>query len=136
MASMISIIPILISASAFLAVLLLFVGLYQYVRQNARARELIEKVRKTGENRNTFNGEKSSSETKDAARKPILNFLCLLGKRLIPKQVADYTQMRTRFLMAGLRSANAPALFLGKQIFVRIFSARLFLSWNHFFKTY
>ena len=111
MASTISNIPILISASAFLAVFLLFVGLYQYFRQNARARELIEKVRETGENRNAFNREKLSSETKDAARKPILNFLSLLGKRLIPEQSADYAQMRPRFLMAGLRKANAPVLF-------------------------
>jgi tight adherence protein C len=115
MASTISNIPILISASAFLAVLLLFVGLYQYIRQNARARELIEKVRETGENRNAFNRKKLSSETKDAARKPILNFLILLGKRLIPEQSMDYTQMRTRFLMAGLRSANAPTLFWGSK---------------------
>ena len=115
MASTISNIPILISASAFLAMSLLFAGLYQYIRQNARARELTEKVRKTGENRNTFNKEKSSSETRDAAQKPILNFLILLGKRLIPKQVADYAQMRTRFLMAGLRSANVPALFWGSK---------------------
>ncbi len=115
MASTISNIPILISASAFLAVFLLFVGLYQYFRQNARARELIEKVRETGKNRNAFNREKLSSETKDAARKPILNFLSLLGKRLIPEQSADYTQIRPRFLMAGLRKANAPALFWGSK---------------------
>lgn len=115
MASTISNIPILISASAFLAVLLLFVGLYQYVRQNARARKLIEKVRETGENRNAFNREKLSSETKDAASKPILNFLSLLGKRLIPEQSADYAQMRPRFLMAGLRKTNAPALFWGSK---------------------
>jgi len=115
MASTISNIPILISASAFLAVSLLFAGLYQYIRQNAKARELTEKVRKTGENRNASNREKSSSETRDAAQKPILNFLILLGKRLIPKQVANYAQMRTRFLMAGLRGANVPALFWGSK---------------------
>ncbi len=115
MASTISNIPILISVSAFLAMFLLFVGLYQYIRQNAGARDLTEKVRKTGENRNVSNREKLSSETKDADRNPILNFLSLLGKRLIPKQIADYAQMRTRFLMAGLRKANAPAVFWGSK---------------------
>ena len=115
MASIISNIPILISVSAFLAMLLLFVGLYQYIRQNARARELTEKVRKTGENRNISNKEKLSAESRDAVKNPILNFLILLGKRLIPKQVADYAQMRTRFLMAGLRKANAPAVFWGSK---------------------
>jgi tight adherence protein C len=111
----ISNIPILISVSAFLAMLLLFAGLYQYIRQNAGTRELTEKVRKTGKNRNVSNREKLSSEIKDADRNPILNFLSLLGKRLIPEQLADYTQMRTRFLRAGLRKANAPALFWGSK---------------------
>ena len=115
MVSTISNIPILISASAFLAMFLLFAGLYQYIRQNAGARDLTEKVRKSGENRKISNKEKLSSETEDAVKNPILNFLSLLGKRLIPKQVADYTQMRTRFLMAGLRKANAPALFWGSK---------------------
>ena len=112
----ISNIPILlISASAFLALFLLFVGLYQYIRNNARARELIEKLRESGKNRNVSNREKLSSKTKDADRNPILNFLSLLGKRLIPKQIADYTQMRTRFLRAGLRRPNVPALFWGSK---------------------
>ena len=115
MASTISNIPILISAAAFLALFMLFVGLYQYIRQNARAHELTKKVRKTGENRNASSREKLSSETEDAARNPILNFLSLLGKRLIPEQSMDYTQTKTRFLMAGLRKANAPALFWGSK---------------------
>ncbi|MCK5507174.1 MAG: type II secretion system F family protein [Desulfobacterales bacterium] len=115
MVSTISNIPILISAAAFLAVLLLLVGLYQYIRQNAGERELIEKVRETGKNRKTFNKEKLSSETEDADRNPILNLLSLLGKRLIPEQSGDYSQMKTRFLMAGLRKANVPALFWGSK---------------------
>jgi len=115
MVSTISNIPILIFVSAFLAMLLLFAGLYQYIRQNAGARELTEKVRKTGKNRNASSREKLSSETRDADRNPILNFLSLLCKRFIPKQLADYTQMRTRFLMAGLRKANAPGLFWGSK---------------------
>jgi len=115
MAPAISNIPILISASAFLAMLLIFAGLYQYIRKNARERELIEKVWETGENRNVSNREKLSLETEDAVRNPILNFLSLLGKRLMPEQVADYTQMRNRLLMAGLRKANTPALFWGSK---------------------
>jgi len=117
----ISNIPILISASAFLAMLLLFVGLDQYIRQNAKARELIEKLRESGKNRNVSNREKSSSEIKDTAQNPILNFLSLLGKRLIPEQSADYTQMRTRFLMAGLRRSNVPALFWGSKFLFAFF---------------
>ncbi len=49
MTPVISNIQILISAAAFLAVFLLFLGIYQYIRQNARDRELIERVRNSNE---------------------------------------------------------------------------------------
>ena len=115
MAPAISNVPILISASAFLTILLIFMGIYQYIRQNARGRELIEKVRKSGENRDMPHKENSSTETKGAAKKPFLNFLSSLGRRFVPKESTDYGQMRTRFLRAGLRRANTPALFWGSK---------------------
>jgi len=115
MAPAISNIPILISASAFLAVFLIFVGIYQYIRQNARGRELIEKVRESGENRNATNQKNPSSETGNAAPKPFLSFLSSLGRRFVPEESTDYGQMRTRFLRAGLRRANTPALFWGSK---------------------
>ena len=115
MAPAISNVPILISASAFLIILLIFMGIYQYIRQNARGRELIEKVRKSGENRDMPHKENSSSETGGAAKKPFLNFLSSLGRRFVPKESTDYGQMRTRFLRAGLRRINTPALFWGSK---------------------
>jgi tight adherence protein C len=115
MAPAISNIPILISASAFLAVFLIFVGVYQYIRQNARGRELIAKVRESGENRDMPDKEKTSSKTGEAAKKPFLNFLSSLGRRFVPEESTDYGQMRTRFLRAGLGRANVPALFWGSK---------------------
>jgi tight adherence protein C len=113
MASTISNIPLLISASVFLVLFLFVVAIYQYIRQNARERELIAKVRETGEDRIIFNEENLSSETEDAVKNPILNFLRFLGKGSVFEQSAVYTQTRTKLLRAGLRKANTPALFWG-----------------------
>jgi tight adherence protein C len=113
MASTISNIPLLISASVFLVLFLFVVAIYQYIRQNARERELIAKVRETGEDRIIFNEENLSSETEDAVKNPILNFLRFLGKGSVFEQSANYTQTRTKLLRAGLRKANTPALFWG-----------------------
>ena len=115
MAPSISNIPILISASAFLAIFLLFAGIYQYIRQNAKGRQLIEKVRESGEDRDRPDKVNSSSETKDATKKPFLIFLNSLGRRFVPEKSADYTQTRIRLLRAGLRRENAPALFWGSK---------------------
>ena len=100
-------IPVLVSIAAFLAMVLLFAGLFQYFRQNAKSRELSEKVRACGDNRYALNKEKSSFKT------PISNFLSLLGKHLVPEDSADYTRTRSKFLMAGLRKANVVAIFWG-----------------------
>ncbi|MCJ7617382.1 MAG: type II secretion system F family protein [Desulfobacterales bacterium] len=107
---------LIISATAFLAVFLLFLGIYQYIRQNAGARELIEKVRNSSENRNAqLNTKNLSLETMGKAKKLISNFLNILGKRFVTEKSTDYSQMSNRVLMAGLRKANVPAFFWGSK---------------------
>lgn len=100
-------IPVLISISAFLAMVLLFAGLFQYFRQSAKSRDLLEKVRVSGDNKYALNKEKSSFKTL------ISNFLSLLGKHLIHEDSADYTRIRSKFFKAGLRKTNVVALFWG-----------------------
>ncbi len=100
-------IPVLVSITAFLAIVLLFAGLFQYFRQKAKERDLLEKVRAGGDNRDVLNKGKSSFKT------PISNFLSLLGKYLVPENSADYTRTRSKFLRAGLRKANVVAIFWG-----------------------
>jgi len=100
-------IPVLVSISAFLAMVLLFAGLFQYFRQSAKSRDLSEKVWAGSDNRYALNKEKSSFKT------PISNFLSLLGKHLVPEDSADYTRTRSKFLRAGLRKANVMAIFWG-----------------------
>ncbi|MBC2695140.1 MAG: type II secretion system F family protein [Desulfobacteraceae bacterium] len=122
-------IPLLISASVFLVLFLFVVAIYQYIRQNTRERELIVKVRESGKNRIIFNEENSSSETEGAVKNPVLNFLRLLGKGSVSELSADYTKTRTRFLRAGLRKANFPALFWGTKFLLAFsLSACFFLG--------
>ena len=116
-------IPVLVSITAFLAIVLLFAGLFQYFRQKAKERDLLEKVRAGGDNRDVLNKEKSSFKT------PISNFLSLLGKYLVPEDSADYTRTRSKFLMAGLRKANVVAIFWGiKLLLVLSFPVCFFLA--------
>lgn len=116
-------IPVLVSVSAFFAMILLFAGLFQYFRQNAKSRELSEKVRAGSDNRYALNKEKSSFKT------PISNFLSLLGKCLVPEDSADYTRTRSKFLKAGLRKANAVAVFWGiKLLLTFLFPVCFFLA--------
>ena len=70
-------------------------------------RDLSEKVRAGGDNRDVLNKGKSSFKT------PISNFLSFMGKHLVPEDSADYTRTRSKFLRAGLLKANVVAIFWG-----------------------
>ena len=107
-------IPVLVSISGFLAMVLLFAGLFQYFRQNAKSRDLSEKVRAGSDNRYALNKEKTFFKTR------ISNFLSLLGKHLIPEDSADYTRTRSKFLKAGLRKANVVAIFWGIKLLLAL----------------
>jgi tight adherence protein C len=100
-------IPIMVSLAAFLALNLLSAGLFQYFRQRARERELLEKVRAGGENR------KAIDKGKTSVGMLVSGLLGLVGKRLVPEDSADYARIRTRFLRAGLRKTNAMAFCWG-----------------------
>ncbi len=122
-------IPLLVSIAAFLAIVLLFAGSFQYFRQKAKERDMLEKVRASGDNRDVLNKEKSSFKT------PISNFLSLLGKHIVSEDSADYTRTRSKFLRAGLRKANVVAIFWGIKLLLTLaFPVCFFLAGSTFLK--
>jgi tight adherence protein C len=113
-------IPILLSAFTFLTIFLISVGIIQYVRQQAKKAELKEKIRQTEENWENFGEENSSLESPDKSKWAALNFFAVFGKRVLPNKTSDLPRIRARFLKAGLRKANVPAVFWGTKCFLAI----------------
>ena len=104
-------IPILIWGLMFLVIFLLFTGIYNYFRGRAEKAELLRRITGTGE-------DTESSEGESRVKKRIHAFLDSLGRRAVPVESADYGRMKTRFLKAGLRQANAPAFYWGIKTFL------------------
>ena len=67
-------IPTLVSALAFLTILLFFVGVFQYSRQRAEKRETIQTIRRGGKKREADEA-KSPSREKGGVVGPVLIFL-------------------------------------------------------------
>ena len=108
--------PILVSASGFLSVLLLFMGVFFYFRQRANKVRFVERIAQGGESGEIPDTGASSSKT--AGR--ILNSFSSLGKRVTPEGSADYSRMRAKFLKAGMRTQNVLYVFWGIRCFLGI----------------
>lgn len=105
------VIPILIWGLMFLALFLLFTGIFNYFRESAKKAELLERIREAGE-------DTESSKSEGRVKKRIHAFLDSLGRRVVPVESADYSRMKIRFLKAGLHQVNAPAVYWGIKTFL------------------
>jgi tight adherence protein C len=112
-------IPGLFSALAFLVMFLLLVGIYQYIRQSARKREVLRRIRYDDETGVPRREEGQFSEAGNRVRVILLKFLGLVGRRAGTDD-ADYSGMRIKFLRAGLRGENLAAVFWGTKILLAV----------------
>ena len=101
---------IMISASTFVSLFLLFVGILYYVNERAKRLKLLKKIAM---------GEQISdqgvlvSKTNRTMPAGILNLLGRLGKRVASRNSVDYSRMRVQFLRAGFRRQEVLYIFWG-----------------------
>jgi len=119
--------PGLFSMLAFLVLFLFLIGVYQYIRQSARKREVLRKIRYDHETHIVRREEGRSSEAGGKVRTLLVKFLGLLGTKGGTDN-ADYSGMRIKFLRAGLRGENLAAVFWGAKILLAVGMAVCFLA--------
>ena len=120
-------IPLLVSASALLTFCLFLAGISRYLHQRAEKRRLVGKIQQGGEYWDGLTAEGSPSVSEGVVKKPILNFLNSLGKRVAPDTSKEYSRMRIKFLRAGLRQANILTVFWGAKSFLAFLLPACFL---------
>ena len=113
-------IPIIISASVFLCVLLIIVGIAIYVRFSAKKQAIIDKIRKTSRETTTIDRDTLPSQTEGGIKNRIFSLLGVMGKPVVTSEAIDYSQLRPLFLKAGIRRENAPAIFWGAKLLLML----------------
>jgi tight adherence protein C len=116
-------IPVLISALSFLTLFFVLLAIANYFSKRTESSELREKIRKGSKEAGELkapNATATSSKPGDKVQNRISNFLGTFGKRVAPKKSKDHRQMRPKYLKAGFRRENAPAVFWGTKCLMAI----------------
>jgi len=123
-----SYIPLALAVGTFLVVVLIGIGLSLHAREQARARELLQKLRSAGLGGEFLDPEREPAESARGAVGRALAFLGIVGRRVGPKEASfEHSRMRKRFLRAGLRRPSYPALFWGAKCLLALGLAGVFL---------
>ena len=103
------------AAAAFLSIFLLLVGSYAFYRRRAVALKLSDRVQKILPQDPLL--EKSAVAGRiSQLLEPLLRLFDFIGKRAILNRSENYTDLRLKFLNAGLRGTNVSAIFWGAKI--------------------
>ncbi len=112
-------IPIIIAVVGFLSISLLCLGILQYARLRARKRATIERIQEGGKTTDIVDTYLSLGTT-GVGQSWILSLLARIGRRIAGKKAADLSELRPMFLKAGIRWANAVAVFWGTKVILAV----------------
>lgn len=106
---------IVVAVGSFVCLSLIFLGLLYYIRLRSRKREFIEKVQQSSQKASMLDIH-ASLESPGSKRGRFLDFLAAMGTRIAGEKATDSARLRPVFLRAGIRRANAPAIFWGAKV--------------------
>ena len=118
---------ILIPIAGFLALFLLCLGIMQYVRLRSSRKKIVEKIKfssNTGVSRQDW---PSTDKKRISFLTPLMNFFGKFGARTRSKEVDDGHSKRIKFLRAGIRRQNAPAIFYGIKYLLVVLLPSIFM---------
>ncbi|HEJ83380.1 MAG TPA: hypothetical protein ENO25_02325, partial [Desulfobacteraceae bacterium] len=106
-------IPLLVASLAFVVVFLLVLGIVLHYRGVRSRREMLEKIRSQEDEWSVSEKDTSSLELSSRSGNIFLNFLSAIGMKTNPGRSMDDTDLKLKFLRAGLRGRNVPTVFWG-----------------------
>jgi tight adherence protein C len=113
--------PLLVAASFFLSISLIYIGLFTYLSRRKKKREFAGKIRKAEQEKEAVQRLNSTPKGRNKLIISLSQIMSSFGKRAAPKEYTDFLRMRTKFLRAGIRHQNAPAIFWSARVLFALF---------------
>jgi tight adherence protein C len=119
--------PALIALAAFLVMFLLLVGIVQYAAMHGKRKEMVEKIQQSSGTWVDAAVTSHPPEISGESKGWMIGLFASLGKKAVSPESKDYSRMNMKFLRAGLRRPNVPAIYWGIKSFLCLSFAVFFL---------
>jgi len=126
--------PILINVMSFMAIFLLCMGLNQFLRERSVRKSVVQKIKSAGAIGLDVQTDPRDGNIILKNDSRIAGAVARIGAAVFPVKDSDYSQIsRVRFLRAGYRQTNAPAVYWGIKILLAFLLPALLLLYRIFF---
>jgi tight adherence protein C len=116
--------------AGFLALLIFCLGISQYIRQKSTRKEIIEKIKFSGDTGSIRQDWQAADQKGLPFLNPLMNFLRKVGARKRPEEADAGHTKQIKFLRAGIRLENAPAIFYGLKYLFAVLLPSMFLMFR------
>ena len=121
-------IPLFLAFLAFVVICLLSMGIIIHFRGAQSRREMIKKIRSADNDWSAAENPLPSLDMSVGSRSPFVKFLGAIGMKTNPGRSADDSDIKFKFLRAGLRGRNVPTVFWGTKFLLAIVLPVAFLA--------
>jgi tight adherence protein C len=118
---------ILIPIAGFLALFLLCLGIMQYVRLRSSRKKIVEKIKFRSNTMVSGQDWPSTDKKRMSFLTPLMNLFGKFGARTRSEEADDGHSKRIKFLRAGIRRVNAPAIFYGLKYLLVVLLPSIFM---------
>ena len=120
-------IPLLIASLAFVVICLLSIAVILHFRSVRYRRTMIEKIRPSDSEPVVIDQNAPSVELSGEAGGGFVGFLSAIGVKTSPNRSVSQTDIKLKFLRAGLLGTNVPTVFWGTKFFLAVAIPAVFL---------
>jgi tight adherence protein C len=118
---------VLIPLAGFLALFLLCLGILQSMRLRSTRKKIVERIKFSGTTIGSEQDWQSSNQKRIPFLTPLMNLFGKFGARTRSEKVDDGHSKRIKFLRAGIRRENAPAIFYGIKYLLVVLLPSIFM---------
>ena len=120
-------VPLIIAFTAFLVICLIFLGGIIFFRRRQNQREMLIKIRSEEDDWNMTDNESTSIEFTGNSANVFTRLLHTIGSKINTGRSGDDTEIKLKFLRAGLRGKNVPTIFMGIKLLLAVVLPAAFL---------
>jgi tight adherence protein C len=117
----------LIPIAGFLALFLLCLGILQHIRLRKTRKKIVERIKFSSNAIGSEQDWQPSDQKRIPFLMPLMNFFGKFGARTRSEEVDDGHSKRIKFLRAGIRRGNAPAIFYGLKYMLVVLLPSIFM---------